>query len=484
MRTGEFAATDWVERLAQALTELATTQERYRDELDRQHQHRVRSESALPGWRAFDHPSDTLWAFYSGACAGKDRFYAGEYGLLCAALAAVRRVLAVHPALVDVVDPFGDRAEVWIQILDHGSTGTLLSVISGLVARGMEVPKDGFRVAAAELHGLLALGGDSEQTPVSGDLSVGYHVALFHGLRVSEEVRLTDDMTLLPFEQLDTFVNESILQDVAPAVLRYNGLQSIGALVKPFRWKPAFRKRAGGLDPRLDGGRSFFADAAAFIELLALFHATPVICLAMIPYCIHRTASYLLGDSPHHSSWSLSTRSFDLFAGSTELRGDALDEARKAFVERNNDNYRECAPIIARLTEALARSGRFQTEDKILDVAIALERMYELAGGEISFKLKTRAACFLETGTAGRRRVFRDVEQLYSVRSAIVHKRKKQLSAEAKQEAFSKGFEVARRSVVKLLRGGPPPDWNEIVIAGTEPSVPKLRDGNKTTEPS
>ena len=481
MTTGEFTAKDWVERLAQALAELAKTQERYRDELDRQRQRRIRIESDLPGWRAFDHPSHDLWTFYSDACSGKGRYYAGEYGLLCAALAEVRRILAAHPAWAGLVDPSDDEDEIWFQILAHGSSETLLSVTSGLMARGMEGSENGFRVAAAELHGLLDPGGDLEQIPVPADLSVGYHVALFHGLHVSEKVRLADNMTILPFEQLDAFVDESILQDVAPAIIRYNGQKSIGALVQPFRWKPAFRKRAGGSIPGLDGGRAFFKDAAAFVELLALFHAAPVLCLAMIPYCIHRTASYLLGDSPYNRSWSLAAQSLDMFAGSTDLRLDALDEAKKTFGERKSDKYKYCAPIIARLTEALARSGRFQTEDKILDVAIALERMYELAGGEISFKLKTRAACFLETSMEGRTQVFRDVGEFYDARSAIVHRRKKQQSAEAKQEAFSKGFEVARRSVVKLLRDGPPSDWNEVVIAGREPSAPKPQGGDGTT---
>lgn len=485
MRTGEFAATDWVERLAQALTELAKTQERYRNELDRQRRHRVRIASELPRWRTADHPSHDLRAFYSDACAGKDRYYAGEYSLLCAALAEVRHVLAAHPAWAGVVDPSDDRDKVLIHILDHGHLGTLLSVTSGLMARGMEVPEDGFRVAASELNGLLDPGGDPEQISGPGDLSVGYHVALFHGLRVRGEVRLADDMTLLPFEQLDAFVNEDILQDVAPAVIRYNLRETVGALVKPFRWKPEFRKRDDRSVPCLDWGRSFFEDAEAFGGLLALFHAAPVICLATIPYCIHRTASYLLGEShyPGNYQWGHSARSVNIFVGPTDLRVDAFDEAKKAFGSRKSAHYQDCTPIIARLAEALARSGRFRTEDKILDVAIALERMYELAGGEISFKLKTRAACFLETGTEDRLRVFRDVEQLYNVRSAIVHKRKKQLSAEAIQEAFSKGFEVARRSVVKLLRDGPPLDWNELVIVGTEPSASTTQGGDGTTEP-
>lgn len=47
MTTGEFAATDWVERLARALAELATTQEWYRDEIDRQRQQRTHVEREM-----------------------------------------------------------------------------------------------------------------------------------------------------------------------------------------------------------------------------------------------------------------------------------------------------------------------------------------------------------------------------------------------------------------------------------------------------
>ena len=44
------------------------------------------------------------------------------------------------------------------------------------------------------------------------------------------------------------------------------------------------------------------------------------------------------------------------------------------------------APIVVRLAEAIARDGRFAEQERILDVAIALERMYELVGGEIRDK--------------------------------------------------------------------------------------------------
>ena len=74
MTTGDFTAEDWVEHLAQMLTELATIQGRYRDDLDQ-------IEREMSQWKGFDHPSDTLREFYSLACVGKGRYHAGEYAL-------------------------------------------------------------------------------------------------------------------------------------------------------------------------------------------------------------------------------------------------------------------------------------------------------------------------------------------------------------------------------------------------------------------
>ena len=70
-----------------------------------------------------------------------------------------------------------------------------------------------------------------------------------------------------------------------------------------------------------------------------------------------------------------------------------------AFSQRGNQGYRDCAPAVSRLAEGLARSEQFRLDDQILDVAIALERMYDLDKGEISFKLKTRVTFFLAADT-------------------------------------------------------------------------------------
>ena len=475
---------NWVERLAQALSDLAAAHEIYQDELYQRRQERVRNRREMTWSIAPEHPSDDLSAFYYQACLQEGRYFEERYAPLRTSFARVHAVLAAHPAWTALLDPSDNRSEFWTQMANGGGLGTLLTVIAGLMARAIEVREDGFRVASSELDALLAPAADTEHPPDRDDLSVGYHVALVHGLRVSDERRIADGMTLVPFERMRGYVDESVLSDIAPHIIKYNAWQSVGAIVKPFRWKPAFSERGEDSKPELDWGGSFFDDAEAFVELLAMFHAAPVISLVTIPYCIHRTACYLLGRRHYHGgySWGPMARSFSRFGRSGEVSQRALDEARNAFADRNSDRYRYCAPAIARLAEALARGGRFQADDKILDTALALERMYGADGAEITFKLKTMAACFLETGPDERLQVFRDVGQFYKVRSEIVHaKKKQQPSHKQKAEAFEKGLEIARKTVVKLLRDGLPPDWNEMVVAETPRQPLKTAKAGRTS---
>ena len=54
-----------------------------------------------------------------------------------------------------------------------------------------------------------------------GDLNIGYHVVLFHGLCLEEEIDIGGGLAMLPFEQARAFVDEEVLKDMAPDVARY-----------------------------------------------------------------------------------------------------------------------------------------------------------------------------------------------------------------------------------------------------------------------
>ena len=341
-------------------------------------------------------------------------------------------------------------------------------MVAGLMCRAQQVGKDGFSVASRELKSLLDLSLEEGFGSIPNDLAMGYHVSLFYGLQLSEGVEIADDVIAVPLKQTSAFLNRDVLQNVAPGIASGNRWKAVGAILNPVPWKPILLSLGDESVPQLDWGGSFSEDAQALIEILSVSHGVPIVSLMDIPYCIDRTASLLLGQPHYHSStsWKSWVQAFGGLTKSHQLDIDALDQAKQVFLDRGR--YQEFAPIVSRPSEALARTGQYAADDKILDAAIALERMYELDQGEISFKLKTRAACFLESDTQARLRVFKDVGELYNARSGIVHRRRKQLSAETKRDAFNKGFDVARRSVVKLLREGSPPDWNKVVMAGTE----------------
>ena len=105
-------------------------------------------------------------------------------------------------------------------------------------------------------------------------------------------------------------------------------------------------------------------------------------------------------------------------------------------------------------------------------MGIALERMYVLDGGQIGRKLRNRAARYLATDAVGQEAIREGAREFYDMRSDIVHNRLHRLSPQRVHAAFGKGFDIARRSLFKLLREGPPEDWNAVARAGAEACGP------------
>ena len=458
----------WIEELTRALSSLARIIAQYDDELSAERELRSSFENELIP--ILNSTSDDLCALFSRAQHSDGRSFREHYSPLLRALQQVLNILVLHPTWIDLVESPSDRPEIWIELPTSGGLIPYTSIIGGLMARAMELSENGFRVASEELNSLLTKGTNCQQKLDSIDLKKGYHVLVFQGLKVDEEVQVDEDTVILPFNHLDSYVNESVLKEVVPLAYRFKQLDSVSAIVKPFSWCPQFQVRGDFLGPELDWDRQFFVDAMVFVRLLALSHSSPVLSLLTIPFCIHRTAMLLLGKPHNHSGYNR----LNYLSGVPEtvnLNPSALSETQQLYVERKSSRFRDLESVITRLSEALVRSGRFHADDKILDVAIALEQMYELDRGEISYKLKTRAACLLESDFNRRKNVFQDVSDLYEVRSGIVHRRsqKKKLSTEKKTGAFDKGFQVARRTVVKLVQEGSPRNWNEIVLAGSGP---------------
>ena len=476
MKPGEFDAQDWTERLAQALSELAEGHEQslrkyyglapdtgflFGGPEGGQHTHspeQVSDHFAMQGRR---------WDWLPRRAGSRQAD-------------GVERILRAHPTLAGVSDSMAGPDAFQVQGLGTGRSTSLTDLIAGLMARASEFDGDRFRAAAGELSALLAPIADTGPVRLSAGPGVGCDVVLFHGPTLEEESDLGDGMALVPFERIGAFVDEILVHELAPAEAEAHGSRSLGAIVRPFRWTPSFRMPGDPADARSKPRGEFFRDARTFLELIAVAHAAPVLRLAELPDCIHRSAVRLLGLtrrgpgfyrtlSAHGFYRTLSAHGFDGPAERPRLVRERLDEAREAFASLGTSRHRAMAPIVSRLAGAQARTGPFAGDDKILDVAITLERMYRPESAEIAHKMRTRVAWYLGTDADSRLRYMKEAKAFYAVRSKIIHADRKPVSEATRLEAFATGFDIARRTLFQHLRASPPGDWDALVVAGDEP---------------
>ena len=420
---------DWVECLVRALGRVDEVECEHRDELADLRQRREREDREDPYRFEGSDPAGYLRSFYQDVCYSERQYVDGRYEPLRAALRDAEEVLERHPALAAVLKANERWEEFVVRTLegDHGTSR--LAMVAGLRCRARQAGENGLETASRELQSLLDQSLDEECGSPSDVLTTGYHVSLFFGLRLNGEVEITEKLRAVPLEQTEAFLDMDVVRNVAPPTDRGNAWEGVGAIVEAVPWRPGVFPPGGKPVRTYDMG-SFYIDARDFVELLSVCQGAPMVSMAVFPDCTHRTVPLLLGNPRLRGSMGVDpwARSFADLGNPRELDGTALEQARRLFAEPERGRYREYGPVISRLPEALARNGHYSEDDKILDVAIALEQMYELDQGEISFKLKMRAACFLETETQARLCVFKKVGQLYDARSGIVHRRRKESS--------------------------------------------------------
>ena len=115
--------------------------------------------------------------------------------------------------------------------------------------------------------------------------------------------------------------------------------------------------------------------------------------------------------------------------------------------------------FVGLLAKALKSSN---DDDKIVDVAKALEGMYQTPERDVLRTLKRRVAGVLGLNEADRERIEGCVQAFYRTRSKIVHGELIEGEPFRKGAAFVRGLDLAQRSLFKFIREGAPNDWNTL----------------------
>ena len=133
---------------------------------------------------------------------------------------------------------------------------------------------------------------------------------------------------------------------------------------------------------------------------------------------------------------------------------------------------------VTRLSTSLSRASSWAmpnlaAQDKVLDISIALEILYELDVGEITHKLSTRAGWYLGSTADERLRIRQTISDFYGFRSATIHGGNPE-ETDRRLEIRNKTYDIARKTLLKHLAREHMPgkqQWNEIVMGHVSPDT-------------
>ena len=410
--------------------------------------------------------------------------------------AEARAILREHPLLRPGLIGSGKREGIgfilstrdWFHV-------DLKSLIAHLAKRAMQ---DSGEQAAQLLHRYLTAGADANLP--------AYEITLIHGLKLDRRFELGRDAYLAPYEDVKATYGLPDEPEKWLDASRNPRPVSTAALVRGLRWGPGVapppddgdfsnksrracipkvKYRFPG-DYEIDLTDRLPDDSKVLVDLLSITTRSPLISHVSFV----RVAQWIEELDPNfafgfrNSSASLSDIS------SKEHQFCQHDAAAFASLASRWCTYRGQRDVIdiaiRRLAASFARvGGPFSTEDRILDVSIALEIMYGPIKQKLAQQLATRAKRLLGQDPDKRAWISNTVKSFYVVRSAIVHGKKKiKGGRDAIDEALEDGRDLACLTLAELLSQGPVRDWDKLreaatSIYGSEPPILSLNGGTR-----
>ena len=366
-------------------------------------------------------------------------------------------ILREHPLIEPRLEGSGRDESVGFRVLGT----TFRATLKGLVARLAKLSiKEGGEEAARRLHCYLTAGANGTVP--------AYEITVIHGLVVKTRFNLDDGAYLAPYGDARA---EFGLPD-EPEPMSKTSHPDAAVLVRSLEYGPgvapldddydlpvvqvAYRFPAG-YRVDLEG---WWDDRKLLVDLFSIAKRVPM--LSRTRYV--RLARWIEEINPNFAFGTQESGGYisDMWPLDHDLsKGDVdafLDLARGWH--RYPDKPDALNLAIRRLAASFSRpGGRFAKEDRILDVAIALEVLY---GGKTGPDLAQRAAALLGETAAEQKRAYDQAKGFYDARSRIVHW-KAPPSLDILDRELEAGRDLACLTLATLLNRQEPLRWADVM---------------------
>ena len=363
-------------------------------------------------------------------------------------------ILRKHPLMKPGLEGSARDESIGFRVLGRSFSSNLRGFVERLAKLSV---KEGGVAAARRLHRYLTAGANGAVP--------AHEITVIHGLVVKTRFKLYAGAYVAPYGDART---EFELPH-EPEPMSKNSLPDAAVLVRSLEYGPGVAPL--DQDPGLPDVQvtyrfpaqyrvdleGWFDERALLVDLLSIAARAPL--LARTRYV--RVARWIDEINPNFAFGAQDSQGFvsDVWPQGHELSKGDID----AFLGMAR-GWRKWPHRVGSMDLAIRRvagsfsrpGGRFGQEDRILDVAIALEVLY---GGETGHKLSERAAGLLGATAKEQKRIYDQAKGFYGVRSKIVHWKSPSPSRDALDRELEAGRNLACCTLANLLIRDEPPEW-------------------------
>ena len=367
-------------------------------------------------------------------------------------------LLSRHPAIEPNATGASEELATFVEMPSKGFRLELRDLARHLTRSAI---MRGCRAAVTHLERFLTLSAEGSVP--------GYEITVFRGLSMEDEVEVAAGIEIVSYKRA---AERGLVRNEPPGPANdmpdYAGMNAL-VLAREMTWGPCLvpPKTSRNMGSNVVPTFTWFDrhQSGVLFDLLTIVTSHRIQVLSVLtcaPEFVDVNPNFGPGSSTgflHSDHWS-----------KKDLTRNEIEDLRSrlhGWSRFDADKRATLELAVSRLAAATQRGrGRLGIQDRILDVAIALEVMYQLVRSG-RYTLTTRASHFLADQTDERLRVANRAGALYKTRNDIVHGNVEQTKEKhAKMAATAEdGTDLARETLWKLLDQGAFPEWERLIMS-------------------